>query len=178
MVQPPPAAEAPAAVSAPTEAPTAVLAPTQAPSADQPPAEAPAEVRAPAEAPAAVSAPVETQAKVPAPVPAPDGQPAARPLPLPAVTTLPSSSSENPGVPPRSMGGIMLAKMECSADNKQTFTQPMQSPASAKWVETCATEVATLLDNEVHAHLRSSFRAVPFRSGQGVHEKGKVLCQD
>ena len=54
----------------------------------------------------------------------------------------------------------------------------MHSLDSAKWVETCAAEVASLLDNEVHVVLRSSFRAVPFRPGKGVHGKGKVLCQE
>ena len=72
----------------------------------------------------------------------------------------------------------MLAKMESSADDKQTFTQAMQSPDSAKWVETCAAEVVSLLDNEVHGVPRSSLREVPFRSSQCVHGEGQALRRD
>ena len=54
----------------------------------------------------------------------------------------------------------------------------MQSPDSAKWVETCAAAVVSLLDNEVHGVLRSSLREVPFRPSQGVHGEGQALRQD
>ena len=76
------------------------------------------------------------------------------------------------------MGDILLDKMESSVDDKQTLTQAMQSPDSAKWVGTCAAEVVSLLDNEVHGVPRSSLREVPFRPSQGVHGEGQALRQD
>ena len=46
---------------------------------------------------------------------------------------------------------IMLAIMESSADNPKIFKQAMKSPDSEKWVEACAAEVASLVENKVFA---------------------------
>ena len=51
---------------------------------------------------------------------------------------------------------IMLANMDSSSDAKRTFTQGMQLPDSEQWVETCATEVASLLEHRVHGVKRST----------------------
>ena len=51
---------------------------------------------------------------------------------------------------------IMLANMDSSADDNQTFTHAMQSPDSEKWVEMCAVEVASLLEHRVHGVKRNS----------------------
>ena len=46
---------------------------------------------------------------------------------------------------------LMLATMESSADDPKTFKQAMKSPDSVKWVEACAAEVASLVENAVFA---------------------------
>ena len=69
----------------------------------------------------------------------------------------------------------MLANMESTADDIQTLTQAIQSPDSVKWADTCAAEVASLLDHDEHGVLRSSLRAVPHRPGHAIHGKGRVL---
>ena len=45
----------------------------------------------------------------------------------------------------------MPATMESSADDPKTFKQAMKSPDSEKWVEACAAEVASLVENKVFA---------------------------
>ena len=79
------------------------------------------------------------------------------PPPLLAVPDLRNSSSANLSVPPQSMGNIiMLADMDSSSDAKQAFKQGTQLPDSEQWVETCATEVASLLDHRVNGVNRST----------------------
>ena len=43
----------------------------------------------------------------------------------------------------------MLATMEGSADDPKTFKQAMKSPDSERWLEACAAEVASLVENKV-----------------------------
>ena len=116
--------------------------------APQPPAADPAP-GAPAAIPAEVPA-LGAPAEVPAPAPAPEDPPAAAPPAPPAAPTLRRSSRESRGVPSRYMADmIMLATMESSADDPKTFKQAMKSPESEKWVEACAAEVASLVENKV-----------------------------
>ena len=44
---------------------------------------------------------------------------------------------------------LMLAAMESSADDPKTYKQAMKALDSAKWVEACAAEVASLVENKV-----------------------------
>ena len=46
---------------------------------------------------------------------------------------------------------LMLATMESSADDPKNFKQAMKSLDSEKWVEACAAEVASLVENNVFA---------------------------
>ena len=46
---------------------------------------------------------------------------------------------------------LMLATMESSADDPKTFKKAMKSSDSEKWVEACAAEVASLVENTVFA---------------------------
>ena len=45
----------------------------------------------------------------------------------------------------------MLATMESSADDPKTFKHAMKSPESERWLEVCAAEVASLVENKVFA---------------------------
>ena len=45
----------------------------------------------------------------------------------------------------------MLAAMETSDDDPKTYKQAMKLPDSAQWVEACAAEVASLVENKVFA---------------------------
>ena len=45
----------------------------------------------------------------------------------------------------------MLATMESSADDPKTFKQAIKSPDSERWLEACAAEVASLVENKVFA---------------------------
>ena len=45
----------------------------------------------------------------------------------------------------------MLATMESSADDPETFKQAMKLPDSERWLEACAAEVASLVENKVFA---------------------------
>ena len=45
----------------------------------------------------------------------------------------------------------MLATLESSADDPKTYKQAMKSPEREKWVEACAAEVASLVENKVFA---------------------------
>ena len=44
---------------------------------------------------------------------------------------------------------LMLAAMESSANDPKTYKQAMKALDSAKWVEACAAEVASLVENKV-----------------------------
>ena len=46
---------------------------------------------------------------------------------------------------------LMLATMESSADDPKTFKQAMKSPDSERWLEACAAEAASLVENKVFA---------------------------
>ena len=44
---------------------------------------------------------------------------------------------------------VMLATMESSDSDPKTYKQAMKLPDSRKWLEACAAEVASLVENQV-----------------------------
>ena len=92
-------------------------------------------------------------ARGPAPAPTP-GAGGIAPAPAPAPLAAPTrrSARVNRGVPPSRMADmLMLAAMETSDDDPKTYKQAMKLPDSAQWVEACAAEVASLVENKVFA---------------------------
>ena len=93
-------------------------------------------------------------AAVPAPAPAGPAAPQPLPTPIPAppqVLGPRRSSQENRGVPPARMADmLMAATMEGSDEDPKTYKKAMLLPDAAHWVEACAAEVASLVENGVY----------------------------
>ena len=68
---------------------------------------------------------------------------------------------------------LMLATMESSADDPKTFKQAMKSIDSEKWLEACAAEVASLVENKVFAVVDRPCR--PVITSKWVFERKRGL---
>ena len=69
----------------------------------------------------------------------------------PAIFQPRRSSRENRGVPPVRMADmLMAASLEGEASDPKTYRQAMKLPDAAQWVEACAAEVASLVENKVY----------------------------
>ena len=76
--------------------------------------------------------------------------PTAIPVP-PPVQGLRRSQRENRGVPPSHMADMLMAATLATTDNDPTtYKQALKLPDAAQWVEACAAEVASLVENKVY----------------------------
>ena len=99
-----------------------------------------------------------TLTRAAAPAPATIPSPAAMPTPAPTPPLASETSAEGPrrsmranrGVPSARMADmLMVATLETSEADPKTYKQAMRLPDAVKWVEACAAEVASLVENKV-----------------------------
>ena len=97
--------------------------------------------------PRVATAPAATPPPAATPGPAPTHEPAS----VPPEEGLRRSTRSNRGVPSAKMADmLMMATLENFDADPKTYKQAMRLPDAGKWLEACAAEVASLVENKVH----------------------------